>query len=155
MKQGEVVRSVLLLLRGLCCKWVITAVLAFKSNNWDSIRLEGTNYNKNSWSRVWMFVNWAMEFFLSFFFLSSFFTMIFTSSSSNTLTPDVNSWFIGKDPDAGKDWRQKEKRIVGDEMVGWHHHFNRHELGCTLGDGEGQGSLACCTPRGHKESDVA
>ena len=53
--------------------------------------------------------------------------------------PDVNSWFIGKDPDAGKDWRQKEKRVTEEEMVGWHHWFNGHELGQTLGDGEGQG----------------
>ena len=41
-----------------------------------------------------------------------------------------------------------------DEMVGWHHRFNGHEFGWTLGDGEGQGSLACCSPRSHKESDL-
>ena len=39
-------------------------------------------------------------------------------------------------------------------MVEWHHQFNVHELGQTPGDGEGQGSLACCSPRGHKESDL-
>ena len=66
----------------------------------------------------------------------------------------MNSWFIGKDPDAGKDWRQKEKGATGDEMVGWHHQFNRHELGQTPGDGEEQGSLACCSPWGHKELDM-
>ena len=63
--------------------------------------------------------------------------------------PDVNSWLIGKDPDAGKDWRQKEKRA---SEVRWHHWFNEHELGQTTGGGEGQGSLACCSPWGHKES---
>ena len=58
--------------------------------------------------------------------------------------PDENSWLIGKDTDAGKDWRQKEKRVREDEMIGWHHWFNGHDLGQTLGDGEGQGSLVCC-----------
>ena len=64
--------------------------------------------------------------------------------------PDSNSWLIGKDPDAGKDWGQKEKRVTEDEMVGWHHWFNRCELGQTLGDGDGQGSLVCCSPWGHE-----
>ena len=53
---------------------------------------------------------------------------------------------IGKDPDAGKNWRQKEKRATEDEMVGWHHLWNGHKLGQTPGDGEGQGSLVCCNP---------
>ena len=59
--------------------------------------------------------------------------------------PDSNSWLIGKDPDAGKDWRQKEKRVTEDEMVGWHHQVNGHELGQTPGDCEGQGDLVCCS----------
>ena len=54
-------------------------------------------------------------------------------------SPDVNSWFIGKDPDAGKDWRQKKKKGTEDEMFGWYHWCNGHELGQTPGDGEGQG----------------
>ena len=49
----------------------------------------------------------------------------------------VKNWLIGKDPDAGKDWRQEEMRATEDEMLGWHHQFNGHELGQTLGDGEG------------------
>ena len=49
---------------------------------------------------------------------------------------DANSWLIGKDPDTGKDWRQKEKRVTEDDMVGWHHLFNGHDLGQTPGDGE-------------------
>ena len=57
-------------------------------------------------------------------------------------------------PDAGKDWRQKEKRVTEDEMVGWHHQFNGHELGQTPADGEGQGSLECCSPWVCKESDM-
>ena len=45
--------------------------------------------------------------------------------------------------------------MTEDEMIGWHHQFNGHELGQTLGDGEGQGSLACCSPWDHKESDIS
>ena len=67
--------------------------------------------------------------------------------------PDANNQLTGNDPDAGKDWWQK-KRMTEDEMVGWHHWVNAHELGQTLGDGEWQGGLAYCTPWGHKESDT-
>ena len=54
----------------------------------------------------------------------------------------------------GKTEKQKEKRASEDEMAGWHHRCNGHELGKTLGDGEGQGGLACCSPWGCKESDT-
>ena len=54
-------------------------------------------------------------------------------------------------PDAGKDWRQKEKRATEDEILGWHHWFNGHELGQTPGDGDGQGGLACYSPWGRQE----
>ena len=57
--------------------------------------------------------------------------------------PDVKSQLIGKDPDAGKDRRQEEKRATEDEMVGWHHRLNGHEFEQTLGDREGQGRLVC------------
>ena len=67
---------------------------------------------------------------------------------------DVHRQIIGKAPDAGKDQGQKEKRASEDEMAGWHHQCNETELGQTLGDSEGQGSLACCSPRSHKESDT-
>ena len=61
---------------------------------------------------------------------------------------------MGKTLDAGKDWRQKEKRKTEDEMVGWHHQFNGNEFEQTSGDHEGQGSLMCCSPWGRKESDT-
>ena len=64
--------------------------------------------------------------------------------------PDVKSWFIWKDPDAGKDWGQEEKGTTEDEMVEWHHWFKGHELGWAPGVGVGQGGLACCSPWGHK-----
>ena len=60
--------------------------------------------------------------------------------------PDVKSWLIGKDPDAGKYWRQEEKWTTEDEMVGWHHWLNRHEFEQAPRDSEGEGSLACCSP---------
>ena len=65
--------------------------------------------------------------------------------------PAAKSQLIGKDPDAGKDWRQ-EKGMTEDEMVGWHHWLNGDEW--ALGDGEGQGSLACCSPWSHKVLDT-
>ena len=51
--------------------------------------------------------------------------------------PDVESWLIWKDPDAGKDWRQ-EKGTTENEMVGWYHWLNAHESEQALGDGDGQ-----------------
>ena len=67
--------------------------------------------------------------------------------------PDVKSWFIGKDPDTGKDWRWEEKGTT-DEMVGWHHQLDGHEFEEALGVGGGQGSLACYSPWGHKVLDT-
>ena len=67
---------------------------------------------------------------------------------------DVKNWLIGKDPDSGKDWRWEEKGTKEDEIVGWHHRLNGHEFDQALGVGIGQGSLACCSPWGHKESDT-
>ena len=74
-------------------------------------------------------------------------TAVFWSSAGN-------SWLFGKDPDAGKDWGQKEKRVSEEAMAGLHHWRRGHKLGQTSGDGEGQRGLACCSPWGHKESDM-
>ena len=60
--------------------------------------------------------------------------------------PDVKSWLTGKNPDAGKDWRQEEKGATEDEMIGWDHWLSGHEFEQTLGDSEGQESLVCCSP---------
>ena len=68
--------------------------------------------------------------------------------------PHAKSWLIGKDPDAGRDWGQEEKGTTKDEMVGWHHQLNGHGFGLTLGVGDGQGGLACCSSWGCKESDT-
>ena len=68
--------------------------------------------------------------------------------------PNVKNWLTGKDPDAGKDWRQEEKGMMENEMVGWHHWLDGHEFEHALGVGNAQGSLECCRPCGHKESDT-
>ena len=69
-------------------------------------------------------------------------------------SPDVKSWLIGKDPDAGKDWGQEEKGKTEDEMVGWYHWLNGHGFGWTLGLGDGQGGLACSGSWGRKKLDT-
>ena len=66
--------------------------------------------------------------------------------------PDAKKWLIWN-TDAGKDWRQEEKGTTEDEMVGWHHRLNGPEFEQALGAGDGQGSLACCSPWGCKELD--
>ena len=60
-----------------------------------------------------------------------------------------------EDPDYGKDWRQEEKGMTEDWMVGWHHCLSSHESEQALGDGGDQGSLVYCSPWGHKESDMS
>ena len=68
--------------------------------------------------------------------------------------PDVKSWLVWKDPDAGNDWGQEEKGTLEDDMVGWHHELDRHEFEWTLGVGDGQGGPTCCYLWGHNESDM-
>ena len=68
--------------------------------------------------------------------------------------PDAKSLLIGKDPDAGKDWRQEEKGTTEDEMVGWHCWLNGYAFEQSPEDSEGQGSLACWSPQGCKEMDM-
>ena len=66
--------------------------------------------------------------------------------------PNEKSWFIGKYPDDGKYWRQKN-RVVEDETFRQHHWLNGHEFEQTQGDTGGQRSLPCHSSWGHKESD--
>ena len=68
--------------------------------------------------------------------------------------PDAKNWLIWKDPGAGKDWRQEEKRTTEDEMVGWYHQLNGHEFEQAPEVGEGQGGLVCCGSWGRKGSDT-
>ena len=68
--------------------------------------------------------------------------------------PHAMGWLIGKDPDAGRDWGQKEKGTTEGEMDGWHHRLNTHGFEWTLGVGDGQGGLVCCSSWGRKELDT-
>ena len=68
--------------------------------------------------------------------------------------PEAKNWLIGKDLDSGKDWRQEEKGMTEDEMVGWHHWLNGYEFEKALGVGDRQGSLVCFSPFGCKELDM-
>ena len=68
--------------------------------------------------------------------------------------PVGKSWLIWKDPDTGKDWGQEKKGMTEDEMVGWYHQLDGYEFEQALWVGDGQGSLACCSPWGRKESDT-
>ena len=68
--------------------------------------------------------------------------------------PDVKDWLPEKDPDAGKDWRQEEKKATEDEMAGWHHWLNAHEFEQAPGVGDGQEGLVCCSPWGRKVLDT-
>ena len=65
-------------------------------------------------------------------------------------SPDVKSWLIWKDPDAGKDWRQEEKGTTEDKIVGWHHQLSGHGFGWTPQVGDRQGDLACCGSWGRR-----
>ena len=66
--------------------------------------------------------------------------------------PHEKSWLTGKYSDAGRDWGQEEKGTTKDEMAGWHRWLDGRESEWTLGDGDGQGGLACCDSWGRKES---
>ena len=78
-----------------------------------------------------------------------------TDAEATILWPrDAKNGLIGKDRDAGKDWRREGKGTTEDKMVGRHHRLNGHEFEQALGEGERQGSLACWSPWGHKESDT-
>ena len=80
----------------------------------DSKEIKPVNLKGN---QPWIFIEWT------------------TTEAPIFWLPEVESWLIGKVPDAGKDWGEEEKRASEDETAGWHHRCNGHELGRTLGDG--------------------
>ena len=100
-------------------------------DSWDSLDQQGNQTSQSYGNQPWILI-WKTDAEVSVFW-----------------SPDVNSQHIGKIPDAGKDWGQK-KRASEDEMTGWHHWCDRHELGQISGNGEGQGGLVCCSPWGHR-----
>ena len=105
---------------------------------WESLGLKGDQTNQPTENQSWIFIGRTYD-----------------ETEAPILWPtDVKNWLFGKDPDAQKDWRQVEKRIAEDEMVVWHHWLDGHEFEQALGVDDEQGSLACCSPWGCKESDM-
>ena len=105
-------------------------------NYWESLRQQGNPLANPKGNQPWVFIGR-------------------TEAEAPILwPPHAKSWVIGKDSDAGQDWKQEEKGMTEDEMVGCHHGFNGREFEQTVGDSEGQGSLACCSPWGFKESET-
>ena len=106
-------------------------------DSWESLGLQGVRSNKHvnpKWSQSWIFIGR-------------------TDAEAETpilWSPDVKNWLTWKDPDAGKDRRQEEKGMTEDKIVGWHHGLHGHEFQQALGVGDGQGSLACCSPWGRR-----
>ena len=104
-------------------------------DSWESYGLQGDQTSHPKGNHSWIFI-------------------IRTEAKAETprlWPPDGKEWLIGKDTDAGKDWRQEEKGTTEDQTVGWHHRLDGHEFKQALRVGDGQGSLACCSPWGHKE----
>ena len=104
-------------------------------DSWEYLELQGVNPKKN---QSWIFTGR-------------------TDADSEALIlwqPDAKNWLIGKDPDAGKDWRQEKRGMTEDEMGGWHHWLDGHEFEQAPGMGDGQGNLAYCSPWGHKELET-
>ena len=102
------------------------------------------------WTFQKLFVLIWFSFFSELFFLfyeCNLFLFIWKSIGFALVwPPDAKNWLIGKDPDAGKDWRQEEKEMTEDEMIGWHHWLDGQEFEQALWVGAGQGSLACYSP---------
>ena len=118
--------------------WRIDAFeLWYGEDSWESLGLQGDQPVHPKGDQSWMFIG----------------RTDFEAATPVLWPPDVKSWLIWKDPDAGKDWGQ-EKGTTEDEMVGWHHRLSGHGFGWTLGVGDGQGGLACCDSQGRKESDT-
>ena len=107
-------------------------------DSWESLGLQGDPTSPSKENQSWIFMGRTDA----------------EAEATIIWPPDVKNWLLGEDPDAQKDWGQKDKGIIEDKMVGWHHRLNGQKFEWALGDGDGQGGLACCSPRGCKESDT-
>ena len=111
-----------------------------------------------SWVRATGITPLEKHLFKSFtnFLVRSFVFLLLSCkmSSVRLWPPDAKNWLTGKDPDAEKDQRREEKGTTEDEMVRWHHRLNGYEFEQAPRVGDGQGSLACCSQWGCKESDM-
>ena len=124
------------LYRKLSAKELMLLNCGVGEDSWESLGLQGDPTSPFKGNQSWIFIRRTDA----------------EAETSVLWPPDEKNWLIGKDPDAGKDWRQEAKGMTEDEMVGWHHWLNGHEFEQALGVGDGQGSLACCSPWSHKQS---
>ena len=107
-------------------------------DSWESLGSKEIKPVNPKWNQSWIFIGRTDD----------------EAEASILWLPEAKNWLIKKDPDAGKDWRLGEKGTIEDEMVGWHHWLDVHEFEQAPGVGDRQGSLACCSPWGHKELDL-
>ena len=105
-------------------------------SSWESLGLQGDQISQSKGIQPWMLIGRTGA----------------EAEAPKLWPPDLKTWFIGKDPNAEKDWRQEEKGTTENEMVGWHHRLSEHEFEQAPGDGEGEGNLACCSPWGHNQT---
>ena len=126
------------LIRKLSIKELMLLNCGVGEDSWESLGLQGDPTSSSRGNQSWIFIRR-------------------TDAEAETpilWPPDAKNWLIGKDPDAGKDWKREEKEMTEDEMVGWYHRFDGHEFEQAPGISDGQGSLARCSPWGCKESDT-
>ena len=109
-----------------------------EEDSWESLGLQGVQLVHSKGDQSWIFFGGADA----------------EAETPILWPPDAKNWLIWKDPDVGKDWRQEEKGMTEDKMVGWHHWLNGHEFEQAPGVGDEQGSVVCCSPWGRKESDT-
>ena len=122
-----------------------------KDDSWESLGQQGDKPVNPKGNQSWLFIGKTE--YSNFQFSSIPISSILWKAETPMLCPpDVKNWLIGKD--TRKAWRQEEKGTIDHEEIGWHHRLDRHEFRQVLGVGDWQGSLACCSPRGHKESDM-
>ena len=104
-------------------------------DSWESLGLQG-DPTSQSWRKSVLGVHWKD------------WCWSWNSNTLATWCEELTHW--KRLSDAGEDWRQEEKGTTEDEMVAWHHWLDGHEFEQALGVGDGQGSLTCCSPWGHK-----
>ena len=113
--------------RRLCAKELMLLNCGIGEDSWESLGEQGNQTSKSKGNQPWIFIERT------------------DAEAPIFWPPDVKIWLTGKDPDAGEDWRQEEKGVTEDEMIGCHHWHNGHEFEQTMGENGGQRSLVCCT----------
>ena len=118
--------------------WTVVLNCGVGEDSWESLGLHGNPTSPFWGDQSWVFIGRTDD----------------EAETPVLWPPDAKSWLIWKDPDAGRDWGQKEKGTTEDEMAGWHHRLDGCEFEWTLEVGDGQGGLTCCDSWGCKELDT-